>query len=91
MGNNSNINIPHFDSVELLVDKFSNFYITKTTIIRNKIIAEFLNNTCYVAMEIIFHRIICKMIGPASEVEIRSKITSLRIIQMTWIHFQLGY
>jgi len=38
MGSNSNGNLSHFTSVELLADKFSNYFMRKATIIRNKII-----------------------------------------------------
>jgi len=36
MGSNSNVNIPHITSAELLADKFSNYFMRKATIIRNK-------------------------------------------------------
>jgi len=38
MGSNSNVNLPHFISAELLADKFSNYFMMKATITRNKII-----------------------------------------------------
>jgi len=32
--------LPHFTSAELLMDKFSNFFMKKTSIIRDKIISD---------------------------------------------------
>jgi len=40
MENNSNAKFSHFITVELIVDNFSNFFMRKTTIIRNKIISD---------------------------------------------------
>jgi len=40
MGSNSNVNLPHFISAELLPDKFSNYIMRKATIIRTKIIPD---------------------------------------------------
>jgi len=51
MGSNSNINLPDFTSDELLADKFSSFFMKKTTIIRNKIISDFPNTTCNISMD----------------------------------------
>ena len=45
MGSNSNVNLPHFTSAELLADKFSNYFMRKATIIRNKIISDTPNTT----------------------------------------------
>jgi len=38
MDRNSDVNLPHFTSDELLVEKFSNFFIRNTTIARYKIV-----------------------------------------------------
>ena len=46
MRSNLNANLPHFTSAELLADKFSNFFMEKTTIIRNNTISDSPNNTC---------------------------------------------
>jgi len=43
MGSNSNVNLRHFTSAELLADKFSNYFTRKATIIRNKIISDTTN------------------------------------------------
>ena len=45
MGSNSNVNLPHFTSAEILADKFNNYFMRKTTFIRNKIIPDTPNTT----------------------------------------------
>ena len=51
MGSNSNVNLPHFTSAELLADKFSNYFISKATVIRNKIILDTPNTTGDISMD----------------------------------------
>jgi len=70
MGSNSNVNLPHLTSAELLGDKFSNYFIRKTTIIRNKIISDTPNTTG----DIIFNGNMLKIFRPTSEVEVNEII-----------------
>jgi len=60
MGGNSNV----------LVDKFNNFFMRRTTIIRNKIISDSSNNVCNISIEaaIMFNGEIFSMFQSISEV-----------------------
>jgi len=51
VGCNSNVNLPHFTSTELLADKFSNYFMRKATIVRNKMILDTPNTTCNISMD----------------------------------------
>ena len=63
-------------SAELLADKFSNIFMRKTIIIRNKIISDSPNNTCNISMDadIIFNGNMLEMFRPVSEVEVKEII-----------------
>ena len=69
----SNVNLPHFTYAELLVDKFSNQFLRKGTIIRNKIIWDTPNTTGDISMDadIMFNGNMRKMFRLTSEVEIK--------------------
>ena len=73
MGSNSNVNLTHFTPTELLVDKFSNYFMRKTTIIRNKIISDTPNTSCTISInaDIMFNGDILEMFRPTSEVEVK--------------------
>jgi len=51
MGSNSNVNLLHLTSAELLADKFSNYFTNKTTITRNNIISDTPNTSCNISMD----------------------------------------
>ena len=76
MGSNSNVNLPHFTSAELLADKFSNYFMRKTTIIRNKIISDTTNTSYHIFMneDIMFNGNVLEMFRPTSEVEVKEII-----------------
>ena len=76
MGSNSNVNLPHFTSAELLADKFSNYFMRKATIIRNKIISDTPNSTgdIYMDADIMFNGNMLEMFRPTSEVEVKEII-----------------
>ena len=86
MESNSNVNLPHFASAELLADKFSNYFTRKTTIIRDKINSDTPNTTCNISMDadIMFNGNMLELFRPTSEV------SSLRTSHVTWIHSPLG-
>jgi len=46
MGSNSNVNSPHLTSAELMVYRFINFFVRKTTVIGNEFISDSPTNTC---------------------------------------------
>jgi len=73
VGSNSNVNLTHFTPTELLVDKFSNYFMRKTTIIRNKIISDTPNTSCTISInaDIMFNGDILEMFRPTSEVEVK--------------------
>jgi len=68
IGNISNVNLPHFNSAGLLADKFTNFFMTKTTIIRIKTISSSPNNICYISMD-------ADIVYRKSEVEFKEILT----------------
>ena len=76
MGWISNTNLPHFTASELMADKFSNFFMKKATIVRNKIIPNSSNNTCYISVvaNIMFNRKMVEIFWPTSEIEVRKTI-----------------
>jgi len=76
MESNSNVNLPHFTSTELLMDKFSNYFMRKATIIRNKIISDTPNTTCNISMDadIMFNGNMLKLFRHTSEVEVKEII-----------------
>ena len=93
MGSNSNVNLPHFIS-ELLADKFSNYFMRKVTIIRNKIISDTPNTTAdiYMKGDIMFNGNMLEMFRPTSEVEVKDIIiASLRASRVTWIYCPRGF
>ena len=57
MGDNFNVNLPRFNSAELLADMFSNYFMRKATIIRNKIVSGTPNSTddIYMDADIMFN------------------------------------
>jgi len=77
MGSNSNVSLTYFTSAECLVDKFSNFFMWKTTVIRNKIITGSPNTICNISMDadIMFNGNVLEMFQLASEVEVKEIIT----------------
>ena len=76
MGSNSNINLPDFTSAELLVDKFTNYFMRKATIIRNKTISDTPNTTGDISMDanFMFNEIMLEMFRPTSEAEVKEII-----------------
>ena len=77
MGSNSNVNLSHLTSNELLADKVGNCFMKKTTIIRNKTISHALNNPFNISMDpdIMFNGKMPELFRSASEVEIKEIIT----------------
>jgi len=77
IGTNSNVNLPHFGSANLLARKFSNVFMKKTTTIRNKIISDSPNNTCNISMDAdnTFYGKMFEMFRLASEVEVEKIIS----------------
>jgi len=65
------LHIPPFDSAELLADKFINFFKSKKTIMRQKIVSDSPNITYNISMgvDIMFNGKMFEMSRPASEVE----------------------
>jgi len=76
MGSNSNVNLTHFTPTELLVDRFSNYFMRKTTITRNKIISDATNTSYHIFMneDIMFIGYVFEMFRPTSEVEVKEII-----------------
>jgi len=76
MGSNSDVNLPHFTSAELLADKFSNYFMRTATIIRNKIISDTSNTTCDISIDadIMFNGNMLEMFRPTSEVDVKEII-----------------
>jgi len=73
MRSNSNVNLPHFTSAELLADKFSNYFMRKATIIRDKIISDTPQSTGVIFMDadIMFNDNMFEMFRSTSEVEVK--------------------
>ena len=71
MGTNSNANLPRFTSAEFLSDKFSNYFMRKATIIRNKLILEAPNTIGDISIDadIMFNTNMLEIFRPVSEVE----------------------
>jgi len=70
---NSNVNLPQFTSVEVLVDnKFNNFALKKTKIVNIKLISYSPHYSCNIAMnvDIMFNREMLEMFRPASAAEV---------------------
>jgi len=76
MGSNSTIYISHLASAEMLADKFSNYLMTKTTIIRNKIVCDHPNTACNISTDadIIFIGNMFELFRPTSEVQVKEII-----------------
>ena len=52
MESNSKLNLQQFTSLVLLADEFSNYFMRKTTIIRNKIISDTPNTHCNISSDV---------------------------------------
>jgi len=76
MGTNSNVNLPHLTSAELLGDKFSSYFMRETTMIMNKIISDTPNTTRNISMDanIMFNGNMLEIFRPTSEVEVKEII-----------------
>jgi len=76
MGSNSNVNLSQFPPAELLADKFSNYFMRKATIIKNKIISDTPNTHYNISrdVDILFNGNMLEMFGPTSEVEVKEII-----------------
>jgi len=76
MESNSNVNLPHITSTELLADKFGNYVMRNATIISNKIISDIPNTTGDISMDadIMFNGNMLKMFRSTSEVKVKEII-----------------
>ena len=68
--------LPRFTSAEILADKFSNYFMRKTTIIKNKIISDTPNTICNISMNavVMFNGKMVELLRPTSEVEVKEII-----------------
>jgi len=73
MRSNSNVNLPHFTFAELLADKFSNYFTSKATLTRNKIILDNPNTTSDISMDadIMFNGNMLELFRPISVFEVK--------------------